>query len=231
MDELTEKLLLEAKRTYDPSRLINDLDYSNLNMYQFILKAVLSDSQYYGKTLQKKIIFDLCRDTIDTIRSVPDKEDCGDMCLTNQINSHGEYYEIKCSVLSSTDTWAITNIRPWQDYKFFILLFIDRSKDFKYRFFVIDKQTLLNSGGSIGLHFQNNTAESNVGNDRAGRRATISRGKGSETYLLKHNLLEDNSYESLCKFMFERHEVLGSNDSEYVPPKRVIHVGDQLDLF
>jgi hypothetical protein len=113
----------------------------------------------------------------------------------------GKYYEIKTSYLGqSGDTYTITHIRQWQKFNYYLLCFIDCDNDFTPHFYVLNKNFM----DMIKVDNMNGTSNSNIGNDKVEKRATIKVGTYNHRMIIRHNILKDTTFDSLCDFVNEQ---------------------------
>lgn len=100
------------------------------------------------------------------------------------------------------------NIRPWQQFEFFILGLADPDKDFDLRFFVLPK-VVITENPNIKLLYQNNTTKSNEENNaQPGMSCSFSEEIIQEQFV-KHNLLNNETYEELLNYLtelYKKHE-------------------------
>lgn len=94
----------------------------------------------------------------------------------------------------------ICNIRPWQQFDYFILGLGDPDNDFSLRFLVFPK-VILTQNPDIKLTYQNNTKKSNEENNGQPGMACSLTEEMIQTHLMKHNLLKNGTYEELITFL------------------------------
>ncbi len=89
------------------------------NWNTFIKKVLALSPKSYGTKIQNRIM------EKNNLESVKASEDKGDFKIDNK------YFEIKCSLITVTNTNAnITGIRPWQDINGYYIFIID-ARDYK----------------------------------------------------------------------------------------------------
>ena len=152
----------------------------------------------YGKLIVKKILYD----SGNKLVSVPDYEERGDISLRRS-----EYFEVKTSYLNKSGKFSIKNIRPWQNFDYFILCLIDTSNG-KYRpyFYCINKWTLINNPVLV-FTGQNNTKISNEKNVNVGVATTVN--LDDHSWLFKNdNLFGGNTYKHLMEYLNDEYKDL-----------------------
>jgi hypothetical protein len=112
----------------------------------------------------------------------------------------GKYFEIKTSYLTQKgDSYNITHIRQWQNINYYLLCFIDCDNDFTPHFYVLNKNVM----GMMKLNYMNGTPSSNMDNLRVEMRATVKVDAHNHKIIVKHNVLKDTTFDSLCEFVNE----------------------------
>lgn len=110
------------------------------------------------------------------------------------------YNEIKNPYLCrASNSYRITNIRPWQDFSNFIIGLVDCDDDFTPHFYVVRKDDLLNHP-SIKLSNQNGDEETNKDNKKSNKVIALSKGKMYQT-LSSINLLRGDTYDDLLDYV------------------------------
>ena len=104
-----------------------------------------------------KFVSKIVRDSGGKIKPVPKALKRGDAKI-NDI-----YYEVKNPYLigakgKSQGSYRIGNIRPWQDFTYFIICLVDCKVNFKPHFYVVDKNELV-SHPLVKLHNQHTDAK------------------------------------------------------------------------
>jgi len=220
---INSMLLKIAKDRYQTKNELTEEDY-NLSMDEFIMKIyVTCDPATYGKAFTTKINKDLP----EQFFTVSDGEDNGDLCVTypkrnpnyNQFfictNVSGMYMtnldfetevkkiflEGKISYLSKkTKRYTIRNIRPYQNFDYFMLCLVDCDNDFKSEYIVVDKDVI--TEGEFNLHIMNGTKKSNVKNNTVGKGYTFVKNSWQHKHLIENNKLGNNpTYEGFIKFI------------------------------
>ena len=134
-------------------------NYVNLPFDEFIVKICddfISPNEY-GTWVCNKII----HDSNGKLNGVNQSEEMGDCTIRRSI-----YYESKVSILHQSGNFGIRNIRPWQNYDYFLLCFVDTSEK-KYRtyFYIVPKDVVINSPFLVFTDM-NNSKDSNKDNNR-----------------------------------------------------------------
>jgi hypothetical protein len=140
----------------------------------------------YGKRIEQKIVREL------GLTPIKANENRGD----SKIN--GEHYEIKVSFLSNlSNAYNVTHLRPWQLINYYLFCLIDCENDFTPMFFVLPKHIVR----KLKTNPMNGTESSNENNHNVELRSTIVKGSKEYGYLVKYNLLEDTSINSMKKYL------------------------------
>jgi hypothetical protein len=129
----------------------------NLSDKEFIKSMTLLTPQSYGPRIQKRIAEKL---GFSTIRS---KDDCGDLCD----NSTGKKYEVKCSILTPTNSCVnLVQLRLWQpvDYYLCIAYDIRDIRNFKTYVFVLTHDEMKAECKQCRASSAHGTATANVNN-------------------------------------------------------------------
>lgn len=178
LDLASEKFYLNKGVTWD------------LSLEDFICECYLKlNPCSYGNRVAEKIRRNLYGYKVDA------RLGQGDMFL------NGAYYEQKVSYLSNVNySWSLTHLRPWQKFGYYILCLVDCEDDFNPNFFVIDKMAI----NKLKLSAMNGTSEANHNNSNIELRTNVMKDSTSHRILEKMNLLEDNSFEALQKFVKNR---------------------------
>ncbi len=186
MTTRTNRYLQEAK---DKRISRKKIDY-NVNLYEFICQCYVKlNPNSYGKYME-----DAISKLLQAYKMSPSDE-LGDITIG------GKYYEIKTSYLGqSGDTYTITHIRQWQKFNYYLLCFIDCDNDFTPHFYVLNKNFM----DMIKVDNMNGTSNSNIGNDKVEKRATIKVGTYNHIMIIRHNILKDTTFDSLCDFVNEQ---------------------------
>jgi hypothetical protein len=165
------------------------IDYK-VNLYEFICQCYIKlNPNSYG-TYMEDAILNLLR-----ANKMKPSDELGDISIA------GKYFEIKTSYLGqSGDTYSITHIRQWQDFNYYLLCFIDCDNDFTPHFYVLNKNVM----GMMKLNYMNGTPNSNMDNHKIELRATIKVGALNHKVIVKHNILKDTTFDSLCEFINEQ---------------------------
>jgi hypothetical protein len=226
------ELLNKANSRYYNKNRVWDDDYKE-DMDNFILKMYLDcDPAGYGKVFVKKILRD--HDSINehgiNIYPVMDKGDMGDVALVypkrnyfygefydprilhySRVLSYGEipkiFFEVKISYLGKNGTFTVRNIRPYQDFNYYILCFVDCKNNFRPRFLVVDKK-VITENHVFTLTPMNGTKEANKDNTDIGYGLSFKRNHWKDLYLESRNLMKGTTYEHLTEYLKEQNQVL-----------------------
>ena len=187
---LNQKLLAKSNQRKKVQNNISSKDM-NLPMEDFLLKCYeVCTPNKYGALFPKKIILDN-HGIVQDMSSTLGRGDC-------HIN-YDWYYECKISYRNQNGKYSITNIRPWQNFNFFILCFVDIENGFKARFYVIPKE-IITDNDRIQLTGMNNDKKINSKNKFVGMRASIEP-FDLQWLFKKSNQLRGTSYKNLQAFL------------------------------
>jgi hypothetical protein len=184
--EIGQRLIIEkyVQDAYD--RLKNvPIPKMTDSLHKFICDCVGHLPATYGPKIQNKIIRELKAIVVSS-----DKE-------RGDFRKNITFFEVKCSFLSKGVSYSITNIRNWHNFDYYVLCFIDVTNNFTPNFYVIKKDDINN----FKLRGMNGTVESNTVNQNVGMRVAIQIDSPDMELLKSLNLLKDNSFESLYKFV------------------------------
>jgi hypothetical protein len=175
--------LQAAKDKFNSDKSVNYL----LSFHDFVCECYVKLApNSYGTHIEEKLIYDL------NLTKISASENRGDFACC------GKYFEFKVSFLSNkTETYSITHIRPWQNLDYYLLCFVDCTKNFTPNFYVVDKSVIsqLKSG------YMNGTPQSNQYNTNIELRATVKYDSDNMFIIKNANLLEDTSLDSLRMFI------------------------------
>lgn len=240
---VNQELLEQAINKYNNKNYVGDHHYND-GMEDFILRIHNQcDPSSYGKKFVKKILKDHKSYERNEMKlyTVFDKTDKGDIAMAypeasyfsnvfcdprtrchRELNFKTEvlkkWFEVKISYLNKgSDLFTIRNVRPYQDFDYFILCFVDCKRNFEPMFIVVKKNIIANNPSVITLTPMNGTKKANKDNKDIGYGATIKKGSWKESYLLSYNLLEGTTYGDLTKFFNEEFDRLKIEFDEKVP--------------
>lgn len=168
-------------------------DYVNLPFEEFIQRI---DEDFitpneYGTWVCNKVI----HDSKGKLNGVNQSDEMGDCSIRRSI-----HYEFKTSFLHLSGNFGIRNIRPWQNYDYFILCFVDTSeKKFKTYFYCVPKEVVINNP-FLNLGQMNSTKDANKGNDKIALATTFNSFEHTRLFG-KHNILKGTSYLQLMKYI------------------------------
>jgi hypothetical protein len=224
---VNEVLLEQAIDRYNSKNTITDNHYKD-DMNSFILRIYLQcDPAGYGKVFVKKILRDHNSLNEHGINIYPmlDRSNIGDVVLTypkeeyftskfydprckyaKEINFMKDvskrFFEVKISYLGKNDTYTVRNIRPYQNFEYYILCFVNCAKNFKPTFLVVDK-SVITDGSIFTLTPMNGTKKSNKDNTDIGYGLSFKRDHWKDLYLESKNLMDGTTYEDLTRFFSE----------------------------
>jgi hypothetical protein len=174
----------------------------NLPIDIFVTELYRKNSQSFGLGMGRKIIHD---SNGALISSDPDH---GDAYSTN--TSDPLFHEAKSSCSGIKGIYNIVHIRPYQNFDYFILCFVDRKDKFKQQYFLIPKSFICDN---FKLSNMNNTRKSNKKNKEIDKRMSI-KTEVAHYYFGNANLLADTSYDTLQHYLQSTDE----NKSMYSNP-------------
>lgn len=179
-------MILETKKKKNV--LPTDILESTIGEY---LKEIYDSCtpSFYGDQLPKKIVWD----TFGQLKFVPSCLSRGDLH-----KNYDKFFEVKISYISKNESYNITHIRPWQDFDYYLLCFVDLDKEM-YNFYCVSKEVITNNP-ELTLGEMNNPKELNEYNEYVGMRITI-KSDDVEWLIGKHNVLDSTDYNSLLKFI------------------------------
>lgn len=226
-----QELLKQAQDRYSSKNTIRDNHY-NEDMDSFILRLYLQcDPAGYGKVFVKKILRDHDSTNKHGINIYPmlDKVDNGDVGITypkreyfsgkffdprvthcsvvKYENIAKRFFEVKISYLGKNDTFTVRNIRPYQNFDYYILCFVDCRNNFSPRFYVVDKK-VITDGSIFTLTPMNGTKKANKDNTDIGYGLSFKRNHWKDLYLEGRNLMKGTTYEHLTEFLSEQCTIL-----------------------
>jgi hypothetical protein len=175
--------LQAAKNKFYSDRSV---DY-NLSFNDFVCECYVKlTPNSYGAHIQNKLIQDL------NLIEVPSSENRGDFSCCDK------YCEFKVSFFSNkTETYSITHIRPWQNLDYYLLCFVDCTKNFTPNFYLLDKHIV----HRMRLGYMNGTPDANSHNHNVELRITIKKDSEDMKIIKKFNLLKDTSLDTLKKYI------------------------------
>ena len=244
LQETHEELFHEAEKKYKKQNIITNEDY-DLSMDSFILKLYNScDSTARGKHFMNKVLQDNRSKLGDEFGfySIKDNANIGDAVITypkmtirwevhwldprhvfcrhldysTQVSK--SYIETKMSYLNKSDGYSIKHIRPYQDFNYYLLCFIDCNDKFKANYFMVKKE-IITANNEISLSIMNGTKKVNEKNGNKIYSATIKKNSIAYNLLLHNNLLSGTNYSHLSEFIIKEGEVLKEHFNTNVPLK------------
>lgn len=111
---------------------------------------------------------------------------------------HKRYYfncEVKVSYLNKSGSYTIRNIRPYQDYTHYLLVFIDCEDSFNYRMSLVEKDVIYDT---LRLSDMHGIKDVNVGVTNKHLGGTVKKNSYDETLIFeKCNLLKSNTFDAI----------------------------------
>jgi hypothetical protein len=241
---LNQELLEQAIEKYYNKNEVSDRHYKNDTMEDFILRIHNQcDPSTYGKKFVNKILKDHGSYERNEMKlyTVFDKSDKGDMaiCYPEADYFSGRYYdprtryyrpldyktevikkwfEVKISYLGkNNDIFTIRNVRPYQDFDYFLLCFVDCKDNFKPTFIMLKKGVITDNPFNITLTAMNGTKNANKDNKDIGYGTTIKKNSWRQSYLLSKNLLGGTSYSDVTEFLNKEFDKVKIEFNEKVP--------------
>jgi hypothetical protein len=180
---MVSKYLEYAKNKFSQSKSV---DFS-LSFKDFVCDCyVRLNPCSYGKRIEQKLIQEL---GIESIKANVNRGDS---------KANGKHFEIKVSFLSNlSNAYNLTHLRPWQLIDYYLFCLIDCDNDFTPMFFVIPKHMIY----KFKINPMNGTESSNENNHNIEMRSTIVKDSKEYRDLIRYNLLESTSIDSLKKYI------------------------------
>jgi hypothetical protein len=144
----------------------------------------------YGKKIQKRL------ENYFGMHKVSESTEKGDSFFSTTSNRK-MWFEIKVSYLGINNTYSIRYIRPWQEFDYYLLCFIN-PMDCKPKFFVTTCQDLMDN---FSYNYMNGTIESNKSNSKSAYGITIRNDGESYRTLKSLNRLEGNDPINVFEFL------------------------------
>lgn len=211
---MREEILKAVREKRQREKMLLNPDYS-MNIRDFMASIYCSrNTNTVGTYFAPKLEYDmngmLGRNSV--------KIEKGDSTILNGLNfelkfstkhANSEPKVLKSGKLGKPGiVHRICNIRPWQQFDYFILGLADPDTDFSLRFLVFPK-VILTENPEIKLTYQNNTKKSNDENNAQPGMACSLTEEMIQTNLMKYNLLKEGTYEELLTFLttlYNRHK-------------------------
>ena len=144
----------------------------------------------YGKLIQKRI-----EDYFGFVK-IGEKNEKGD-CHFRTTNDNKLWFEVKVSYLGKNDTYSVRYIRPWQDFDYYLLCFVN-PLNCKPNYFVLTCHDIIKN---FKCHYMNGTKESNKSNSKSAYGITIKLGSDSYKKLFDLNRLSGNDGLHVFEFL------------------------------
>ena len=217
---LDQSLLRQAREKFNDNGIKNYQIRQDL-MDNFILRMYINcNPASYGKKFVKKLLYD----QEGLLHGVSDRKDRGDIkisypslsdeqrtiydpinnrikVLRDETDSSRKFFEVKISYLSKNGNYSVRNIRPHQEFDYFLLCFVDCEDDFKPQFMVVDKDSITCFPLIYKLTPMNGTKEANRDNSSIGYGLTVSKNGRNHNNLISSNLLNGTSYSNVIDFL------------------------------
>jgi hypothetical protein len=244
IEETHEELLHIAIEKYKKQNIITDKDYK-LPIDSFILKLYNNcDSTARGKHFMKKVLKDNYTKFDDEFGfySINDAADIGDAVITYpkmtlrweifwidprhpyagfldyQTQVSKSYIETKMSYLNKSNGYSIKHIRPYQEFNYYLLCFVDCDDNFKANYFMVNKE-VITANYEIAISIMNGTKKINEKNGNKIYSATIKKNSRAYNSLLNNNLLSGTDYFHLSEFIVKEGKVLKEHFNTNIPLK------------
>jgi len=191
---LTEKQIRRRAKSKLKSRnKIHDYEYKAYDMDTFIDHIYsICDVNVRGNKFVEKLKIDM--DGI--IKPISPVDDDGD------ISCGSKKFEVKLMYsLDNGKDYRFTNIRPYQNFDYFIFALVDCHNDFNKRYYCIEKDDFL-SVDEFKLKPMHGTKKINEENKKVGLGCNVKKEKVI-TSLNELNVLEGTSYQELAKFFYQ----------------------------
>jgi hypothetical protein len=117
-------------------------------------------------------------------------------------------FEVKISYLTKKGNYNIRNIRPHQDFDYFLFCFVDCERDFTPKFILVDRSVITDNKYVFTLTPMNGTKNANKDNKDIGYGTTFKKNSMQELVLEDNNLLEGTTYEDVKNFHRKNLKVL-----------------------
>ena len=174
------------KLAKEKRNVLRDADY-NLPLVQFLAWCYLYlTPASYGVQIQKLI----CHMTLK-LKEIRKELGLGDFLFSDETG------EFKVTFLSSQKKYSLTHLRPWQQYKYYMICFVDCDSDFTPEFYLIKKEDLT----QFNLQPMSGTKKENKGKKDIELRVSIIKSSEKHQLLKKLNLLKDTSLEGLKMYV------------------------------
>lgn len=217
-----------AYRRYVSKNTI-EWDEYKMDMNNFIcLMYIQCDPSCYGKVFVKKIKID-ARYNLNRSHEVienPDKMNQGDIILTfknfldygkrdyeivqrgwsykvEEIicfdNVHKKFIEVKISYLGKNGTYTIRNIRPYQNFDYFLFCFVDCDNNFKQTYILVTKE-FITENSDFTLTPMNGTKKVNKDRKNIAFGTAFKKRSFQFSELIDCNLLKGTEYNDVFNF-------------------------------
>lgn len=154
----------------------------------------------YGHAFAKKVIMESRGFLTETKRN----SDNGDFYFFNPATMKTNYGEIKISYQGSNGDYRITNIRDHQNLDYFILCFVDISKDFKPYFYLVPKEHVTECT-FFKLNAMNGTKIANMDNKTIPKAMRVNY-EDMDWYFGYKNILDGTNYSNFLKFITNKNK-------------------------
>jgi hypothetical protein len=219
-----DQLLEIATKRFKTKNKFTDRDYKK-PMDEFILMMYVNcDPASYGRQFVKKIMRDESETPLEEKRNlyyIKDWVDQGDLV---QLYPSVEYFsgviydskrhkqvkwdnaskmtiEVKISYLTKEGNYNIRNIRPYQDFDYFLFCFVDCENDFTAKFIMVEKRVITEFDNCFTLTPMNGTKKANKDNKDIGYGTSFKKGFSQEWTLEQYNLLDGTTYDSFKRYL------------------------------
>jgi hypothetical protein len=150
---------------------------------------VKCSSQSYGPKIEKRIIDEY------GFEKIPSKKGEGDL-LSSKITSfpgfnfgEGKKTELKVSYLSSNKSWNLIQIRPYENFDFYVFLLINPYDGCKFEWFILKKEDV--NHNNFKMNSIHGTKKSNLENKNIEYKITATIGSDNYNKLKELNLIKN----------------------------------------
>ena len=144
----------------------------------------------YGKHIQNRL------EEYFGMRKVSEQTEKGDS-IYSTTNNNKVWFEIKVSFLGKNDTYTVRYIRPWQNFDYYLLCFID-PRNCEPKFYVVTCDDLVKN---FNCTYMNGTKESNKSNLKSALGLTLKLGTPNYRLLKSLNRMKGNQAINVFEFL------------------------------
>jgi|688.fasta_scaffold68130_3 hypothetical protein len=150
---------------------------------------VKCSSQSYGSKIENRIIKEY------GFSKIPKKFGEGDLLSSEKTKfpffnfGLGKKSELKISYLSADDSWNLIQLRPYENFDFYVFLLINPKSQCQFEWFVINKSDI--NPNNFSMYAIHGTKESNLENKNIEYKITVPKDGDTYTKLKKLNLIKN----------------------------------------